>query len=343
MHRLIPAVLAGCLVFVSASAETQVVIGLTDPNPGRNADPGELETPFAVAFEDDGDMLIVEYTGGRVLRRTTDGQLQILAGGKPAGYVDGPGDKARFNDLHNLVLGDNGLLYLSEHKTNVVRVFDRETKIVRTLAGTGKAGDFGGVVPAGKAQFNEPISIAAGPGGTLLVADIKNRKVRQIDLSDDNHPVSTIAGNGSKGVPEDGSIATDAPLVDPRSVAMGPGGEIFIAERNGNALRVIRDGEIFTVAGTGKKGRRDGAADQATFNGPKHIDVAPGGMVYIADDNNDAIRIYDPATQTVRTLDTSPYVLNRPHGVKVHGDWLYIADSFHHRVLRTQIEQAEVR
>ncbi len=329
----------GCLLIPSWTfAQTEVVIGPAVPNPGKSAAPGELETPFAVAFEENGDMLIVEYTGGRVLRRTTDGQLQVLAGGKPAGYVDGPAEKSRFHDLHNLVIGDDGRVYLSEHKTNVVRVLDLVNREVATLAGTGGAGDFDDVTDAKKASFNEPISIAAGPGKTLLVADIKNHKIRQIDLSEARHRVTTIAGNGAAGVPVDGSIATDAPLVDPRSIATGPAGEIYIVERNGNALRVIRDGKIFTVAGSGQKGNRDGAADQARFNGPKHIDVAADGKVYIADDTNHKIRIYDPADQTVRTLDTSPYVLNRPHGVTVRGDWLYIADSFHHRVLRTAID-----
>ena len=68
--------------------------------------------------------------------------------------------------------------------------------------------------------------------------------------------VSTVAGNGKKGVPRDGDDARSSPLVDPRAVALDGRGNLYILERSGHALRVVdRSGKIRTVAGTGKAGR----------------------------------------------------------------------------------------
>ena len=116
-------------------------------------------------------------------------------------------------------------------------------------------------------------------------------------------------------------------------------GNLYVLERGGNALRVIRpDGEIFTVAGTGKKGSRDGYARKATFSGPKHLCIDPAGNVIIADDNNHLIRLYDPKTKQVSTIlggKTQPRTqLNRPHGVAISPDGtLWICDSWNDRVL----------
>ena len=49
----------------------------------------------------------------------------------------------------------------------------------------------------------------------LYVCDLDNRRVRAIDLA--NGVVTTVAGNGEKGVPRDGEDARTQPLVDPQT------------------------------------------------------------------------------------------------------------------------------
>ena len=160
-----------------------------------------------------------------------------------------------------------------------------------------------------------------------------------------------MAGNGQTGVPKDGAVAIEAPLVDPRAVAANAKGDIYILERSGNALRVVgRDGTIRTVAGTGAKGSGGdgGAAIEATLNGPKHLCVDHEGNVLIADSENHLIRKYIPATgKIVRVAGTGKKganglngppeqaELSQPHGVTVHRDGtLYIADSSNGRIVK---------
>jgi streptogramin lyase len=92
------------------------------------------------------------------------------------------------------------------------------------------------------------------------------------------------------------------------------------------------------LAGTGKKGKQDGLAKQATFAGPKHLCLDGQGNVIIADDNNHLIRLYDPKSKTVSTIlggNAEPKTkLNRPHGVAIAPDGaLWVCDSWNNRVL----------
>jgi sugar lactone lactonase YvrE len=172
---------------------------------------------------------------------------------------------------------------------------------------------------------------------TLHITDLKNLRVRDMDLQ--SGVVTTVAGNGAKGVPTDGSRAVDSPLVDPRAAASDADGNLYVLERGGNALRVVRgDGSIHTIAGNGQKGYRDGPAMKAQFGSPKHLCTDPNGNVYIADDLNGAIRKYDPRTSQVTTVlgrgvGHADVRLSHPHGVCYHKGVLYVIDSGNSRIL----------
>jgi hypothetical protein len=163
--------------------------------------------------------------------------------------------------------------------------------------------------------------------------------------------VSTVAGNGDKGVPADGAEATRAPLVDPRAVAADADGNVYVLERAGHALRVVdARGRMRTVAGTGKAGASGDGGDgrRATLNEPKHLCIDKDSAVIIADTDNHVIRKYLPRRgKIVRVAGTGtngsagvggpPELaeLNQLHGVHVGpGGDLYIADSGNHRILR---------
>ncbi len=115
--------------------DVEVVIGPTDPVP-KNVTQGELNAPFAMEFNAKGEMILVEYDGGRIFNWSAQTGLQKLAGDGKLGYVDGPADRARFNKLHNLAITSDGRCLLSDHENHAIRVYDPATKLVSTLAGT---------------------------------------------------------------------------------------------------------------------------------------------------------------------------------------------------------------
>ncbi len=244
--------------------------------------------------------------------------------------------------MHNCVLVGDHRLLVSDSWNHCVRELDLKSMQVTTIAGTGSVGFTGDGGPATSAQFNFLMCVATNPSQTILhLTDLKNYRVRDMNLA--SGVVTTVAGNGKKGVPQNGRPASEASLVDPRAAASDASGNLYVLERNGHALRVVRpDGTIETVAGDGKKGFRDGAALQAQFGSPKHLCCDPTGTVFIADDENRAIRKYDPTSGQVTTVlgrgvgDLRIQLLH-PHGVRWYAGRLYVVDTGNHRILRIQL------
>ncbi|OAI57664.1 hypothetical protein AYO47_07765 [Planctomyces sp. SCGC AG-212-M04] len=301
-----------------------------------------LKSPFGVDFDPTGSMFIVELEGGRVFERTPDGMIRQIGGdGSKSFSGDGqPLAKATFNGMHNLAITKTGRMLIADTWNHCVREVDLKTRTLKTLAGKPEPGFNDG--QALEARFNDVMCITLDPSEKELhIADIKNFRVRVLDLN--TNVVRTIAGNGKKGVPEDGAVAVNAPLADPRAVAADAQGRVYVLERGGHALRrVDRDGTIRTVVGTGKAGFKDGAAREAQLNSPKHICTDAEGRVFIADDSNAAIRCYDPATETVATLLGQKHgderiTLNRPHGVTREKDSLYVCDTYNNRIFRLEL------
>ena len=289
-----------------------------------------LVEPFAVAKDRAGNLYICEHKGQKITKVDAAGTVSTFAGTGAAGYGgdNGPAAAALFKDPHGIVIAPDNRMYVADTQNNRIRRIDLRTGIITTIAGTGEPGYSGDGGPAVKAQFKGTFGIALDSGGrNLYVADLGNRRIRAIDLK--SGIVTTVAGNGERGVPPDGAKAIDSPLLDPRAVAAGPKGEVYILERNGNALRVLeKDGRIRTLIAPGSV--------QPDMKGPKHLCVDRDGGIIIADAENHLIRRY--AKGVLTTLETGP--LKRPHGVYVDSAGvLYIADSDNHRVVRMSISR----
>ena len=165
----------------------------------------------------------------------------------------------------------------------------------------------------------------------LYIADVADHRVRAVDLR--TGMISTFAGNGEARHDGDGGPATQAGVFGARAVALAPGGAIWIMERQGSCIRIVRDGIIETVAGTGARGYAGdgGDARQAVFAAPKEMASTPEGDIYVVDTENHAIRLIEAATWRVHTIAAG---LARPHGAAIGPDGaVYVCDSEHHRVI----------
>lgn len=323
-------------------ADVQFVVGDYMVSEGGQWKPSDspLDGPFGIDVDSQGNLWMVELESGRLHQLTRTGGLKTLRDAHEKGFSGDGGHvaQAQFNGPHNVVVGPDDQILVSDSWNHCVRRIDPRTGQVDTLVGTGDEGFSGDGGDGKKATFHFVMCISLDASRkTMHIADLKNRRVRNVDL--ESGMVRTVAGNGKKGVPDDGSLAADSPLVDPRAVASDANGNLYILERGGHALRVVRkDGRIETVAGTGKQGYRDGDALQAQFGAPKHICCDELGNVYIADDANRAIRKYDPQLATVTTVlgrgfGDKKITLKRPHGVRWHDGTLYVVDTGNNRIL----------
>jgi sugar lactone lactonase YvrE len=310
-----------------------------------------LADPFATDFDAQGNTYICEMTNNRILKVDTRGQLTVFAGTTKKGGA-GDGDlavKAEFNGPHHLLVAKNGDVFIADTWNWKVRRIDAKTGVITTIAGTGQRGYSGDGGAATNAGFSGTYCLAFDAAQeNLFVADLENRRIRAIEMA--TGKVRLIAGNGQKGVPTNGTAAVNSPLFDPRAVAVAPGGEVYVLERGGHALRVVdKEGKIRTVVGTGKAGGVTPATNplEVTLNGPKHLWVDRDASVLIADTENHVIRRYLPGDNkvvlvvgtgkrgTILNVDPLKTEMRQPHGVNVDGKGrIYISDSMNSRVLR---------
>jgi DNA-binding beta-propeller fold protein YncE len=326
---------------LSLAATVELVAGGGEAPLGGPAIGAKLVEPFGIAFDSARNLYIAERMSHRITRIARDGKITLFAGtGEPVfGGDGGPALQASFHEPHRIVISSDQKLYVADTHSHRIRRIDLKSGRIETLAGNGEAGYGGDGGPGPRASFNGTFALDQA-GGSVYVADLRNRRVRKVDLA--SGIVTTLAGNGERGIPTNGSEAAKSPLVDPRAVAADAHGNVYILERGGNALRVVDPGgRIRTLIGPG-----DVSPD---LNGPKDLCLDRAGNVIIADAESHRIRKYDPRTgkltmvagtgeKGTRLVANDPLQtqLNRPHGVAVDfetGD-LYISDSDNHRVLR---------
>jgi sugar lactone lactonase YvrE len=345
----------GFALFASAAQADRVVLvagGGDQEQDGVRATEARLHNPFGVDFDTTGSMYIVELEGGHVHRVAPDGTFSTIAGTGEKGDAGdgGPARKAVFNAMHSLAIAPSGEIYIADTLNNRVRKLDPRAGTIGPFAGTGKKAYSGDGGPALAAECSGVYCVAFTPDHrTLYLVDLDNRRVRAVDLH--SGVMCLVAGNGERGVPADGAVAREAPLVDPRAVATDAQGNVYILERGGHALRVVnRQGKIRTIAGTGQPGpaAADGPALTATLRGPKHLCVDHDGDVIIADTDNHSIRKFVVQEgRLVRIAGTGSkgsagvggppekVELNQPHGVTIGPNGvLYIVDSWNDRVLK---------
>lgn len=295
--------------------------------------------PTDLAFDplDDTKLYVAAWHNSRItLVEMNEDPTQNLArfhcgtGARSFGGDGGPALAAKldlpasvaFDDDHNLYVMDqanqlvrridpDGVITTVAGKVESRDVTDPVTGVVTTLTKgwPGYEGDGG---PALEARFHASVGQAADPSSRLTVADGKlwivdtdNHVVRRIDLA--SGVIEHVAGK--------------------------------VETRTGDF-----DGNPTTAETTetrGFPGYADGPADAAAFSGPRDLEVADDGTVYVADTGNHCVRAISPdgMVSTVAGVCGEPgfegddgpadeALLYKPYGVELTPDGgLLIADS----------------
>jgi sugar lactone lactonase YvrE len=323
----------------------------------RGPGAADLREPFSLAFDAHGDAYGVEFQPANRIFQLHDGKIEYISGVKwdsaakgqqppaPAKRLDL--SPAVYDGMHDVAVGPDGSIYAADSFQHRIVRLDPRTHATTVFAGTGKAGFAGDGGPADRAQFNIPMCGVIDPTGKfMIVADIGNHRVRRIDLA--TKVVTTIAGNGKKGLPKDGDDALNTPMGDVRAACTAKDGTVYALLRGGHALVAIKDGKAAVVVNqSGKPGpATDGPAAEARMNGPKYVTMDAKGDVLILDTENHCLRLFDPARRTIRTIagngqkgsavgaDWAGTQLNRPHGARIGTDGrLYVTDTYNNRIL----------
>jgi hypothetical protein len=152
--------------------------------------------------------------------------------------------------------------------------------------------------------------------------------------------VEVAAGTTNEGL-LDGPVA-EAWFAQPSGLA-ADGDRLWVADAETSALRVVADGSVQTLVGTGlfDFGFRDGRAAEALLQHPLGVTLLPDRSVAVSDTYNGAVRRFDPASGALTTLAGD---LAEPSGAVVDGEHLVVVESSAHRLTRLRLgELAERR
>jgi DNA-binding beta-propeller fold protein YncE len=322
-----------------------------------------------MAFAADGTPWFIDWNNHLVRKVMPDQTVVSVVGWTdPIFPGDGTGDASektspgadgalvKLNHPTELLALEDGAILLMAWHNHKLRRIDPDTSQVTILAGAG-AGFAGDEGPCNKALFKQPKSLTSDEDGNLYIGDQQNFRVRRIDA---DGIITSIVGDGTKGSGGDGGPALMAQLdweigsnPEPSGGVAVADGKLYIAETLAHKIRVVdlETGDIETLAGTGEAGYAgdDGDALEATFNGPRELEMGPDGSLYVADTDNNVIRAIDLETGIVRTvigtgepgkdqkdgLLATETRLHRPFGLEFDPEGnLYVMDTLNSRILR---------
>lgn len=258
-----------------------------DSGDGGPAVFARLVAPTKIAFDSAGNGYISEQHSGRVRKVDASGRISTL--------IDWRFPTA--NTIGLLPVGDGSVLVSVGATVQRVLPGGRTEVVAGAVSEPGYSGDGG---PAIKSRLQIPSGLAAGPDGSIYIADEGQHVVRRVDAEG---RIETVAGTGVAGFGGDGGPAKGAQLWTPRGICLDRQGRLYIADAwNNRVRRVDPDGLITTVAGNDEDVRQNGV--------PGSVSLSP------------ILRIGDPTGN--QAFDT-PLFSPEDVAVDEHGT-LYIAD-----------------
>jgi len=261
---------------------------------GRPANRALCNEPYEVRFDAEDHMYFVEMQNHVV--RKVDAKTAIIstvAGDGTAGFTGDGGKavKARLKQPHSIALDGAGGLYIADIGNLRIRRVDLRSGTIETVAGTGEKGATLDGASLLETPLEGPRALDFDVRGNMFLALREGHSIFRVSLR--GQKLFHLAGTGKAGYSGDGGPARMAALSGPKGIAVGPGGDLYIADTENHAIRVIRakSGSVETLVGDGTPG--DGpeiSPRRCRLQRPHGVFVDPKGNVYIGDSSNHRVR-----------------------------------------------------
>ena len=149
-----------------------------------NGEGARFLSPVGIAHDGNKTLYITDQ-GNNCIRQIdmNSSKVTTIAGvcrNNASGFANGSAGAAKFSKPHSIHFDKStNALYITDAGNNCIRKLDLKTKMVSMLAGYCT---FSGNVDqvSSQARFWLPQGLAAGPNGTLLIADTNNHSIRQL-------------------------------------------------------------------------------------------------------------------------------------------------------------------
>ncbi|PIQ24538.1 hypothetical protein COW36_11005 [bacterium (Candidatus Blackallbacteria) CG17_big_fil_post_rev_8_21_14_2_50_48_46] len=228
IHKISP---EGKLSVLAGSGQAGLKDGL-----GKEA---QFYLPFGIAVGPDQSVYVIEQ-GNHTLRKISPaGEVSTLAGDGTAGLRDGRGQQAQFNHPSGLAWHPEGYLLVADAWNHAIRRVTLQGEVSTVL---------GGIQPGQKPYSAQevlekglyvPEGIVVSPAGEVYIADSWNHRIGKWKAPG---KFEVIAGKGrylNFGAGFADALGEQARFSQPKALALGPQGALFIADTANNRIRWI--------------------------------------------------------------------------------------------------------
>ncbi len=309
----------------------------------------EIDTDHPLAFPEK----IAKIPGGYAIADSGHDRLVLVddAGkvtdvvGSGRGFGDGTFATARFAHPQGMVAVGTDRLYVADTENHAIRVLDRKTKTVTTIAGTGALGT-GRLgldpLPAKTTALRSPWDLGV-VNGTIYVALAGSHQIAILDPA--TATMRVFAGTGQEYLLDGPRLK--ATFAQPSGLATD-GKDLFVLDSETSSVRKIdlASERVSTLVGSGlfDFGDADGAGSKAKLQHPIGLAFG-GGALWIADTYNSKIKRIDPVTGETKTLSPTKSgavkhdVFFEPAGLAWAGPGtLLVADTNHDRIAKVTLD-----
>jgi thiol-disulfide isomerase/thioredoxin len=299
---------------------------------------GALCFPGKVLADAPGKRLfIADSTNHRIVITDFDGKKIAIAGIGTEGQVDGPYDKASFNEPQGMALLDE-ILYVADRKNHLIRALDLKAQTVKTVAGTGKRAlwppqktHMSGGLPR-NIPLNSPWDILA-VGRSLYIAMAGHHQIWVLNPAQPH--LAWLAGNAKEEIVD--GLRSQASFAQPSGLT-SDGKVLYVADSETSSIRAISltpPGPVRTLVGTGlfDFGDAEGVGPSVRLQHPIGV-TYHDGKLYVIDTYNDKIKLLDPQTKACTSFvgGSKEDGFSEPSGASYADGKLYVADTNNHRI-----------
>lgn len=251
--------------------------------------------------------------------------------------------KSIFAHPHDIEIDPTGRwLFVADTNNHNIKVLDATTLEQHAVIGEG--------------ELNAPHDVHFDDVGRLLVADSGNDRVviyqlkglkASLDFTISEHMESPegvtsspdghifVASTGShkilkffqnRLVKETGRRGDDQlEFVRPHDIERGPDGLLYIGDPGNRRIQILTEDLMYHSQMSDRN---------KPYNEPKYLALDKENLLYLADQQNNLLRIYDEGRKQLHAIavaGTKP--LNYPEGVEVDGARLWISDTYNNRIV----------
>jgi kumamolisin len=227
-----------------------------------------FNAPNGIAIDSSGNLYVADSGNNVIKKITSGGSVSILAGASgTAGYVNGSGAAAEFNNPASVAVDSQGNVYVADYGNDVIRKITSAGEVTLFAGQPGMAGYVDGVT--GNSAFNAPNGVAVDGSNNVYVMDSLtpaigstasgNNLLRRISTAG---VVSTIAGQAGATGSASGT-GTAAQFYSLQSATFNSAGEIILADTYN---QLIRAGGIIPAVVTPPLGQVITVGQPVTFS-----------------------------------------------------------------------------